>query len=105
MSPQTKLILECAAGVLGFVCFVGLFATARQSPVWVRCCFLALAFLALCYGALSYAHDRYRTSLQYRTRTTLDHYRTLVAGVGVGGLAVLAVSGQIKLKRKQPDEV
>lgn len=63
MSPQTKLVIESAAGLVGFVC-LGLFVTARNLPVLGRYCFLALAFLALCYGALGYANERYHDSLR-----------------------------------------
>jgi hypothetical protein len=98
MTPQAKALVYAIVGTLGFVCFLVVLVARRHSPAWARYSFVALALLALCYGTLGYVLEHYRASLPYQSRATLDHYRTLAAGVAIGIFAVLAASGQFKLR-------
>ena len=102
---MAKALVYGIIGILGFLCFVIMFFVRRQSPPWARYSFAALALLALCYGALGYTLEHDRASSSYRSRATLDHYRTLVAGVGIGVFAVLIASGQVKLTVKRHNGV
>ena len=96
MTPPTKLIAYSIIGIVGFVASIVIFVVRREAPVWTRISFLGLGILALGYGLLGWTLEHYRTTLAYPARVSLDHYRTLIAGVFVGVIAVLAIGGQFK---------
>jgi hypothetical protein len=104
MPPHVKLFVYIFVGLGGCLFGICLFLAGRQSPAWARGCFVALGLLALTYGVLGFALEHHRASLPYPTRLTLDHYKTLVAGIAIGVLAVLGISGQFKIPVKPRTE-
>ncbi len=100
-----KLIAYSSVGVVGFIFGIVCFVSGRHLPMWARYSFLFFACLALGYGMLGYVLEHNRASLPYSARATLDHYRTLLAGVAIGVFVTLGISGQFRLPVKPRDEV
>jgi hypothetical protein len=75
---------------------LGVFLTARRSPLWLRFSSLFIAIVGAAYGVLCSRLEYYRQTLPWRTRTYLDHYRTLCGGAAIGGL----VSWYLKRRAK-----
>jgi hypothetical protein len=96
MKPTVYILIGAVTLLFGSILFIG----SRRCSLWARCAFLGLGILGLGYGSLGYSLEYYRASLNYSIRTTLDHYRTLVAGIAIGMFVVLLISGQIKLALK-----
>jgi hypothetical protein len=101
MTPHHKLVSYCIIGIVIFAASIVIFVVRRDAPGWARASFLGLGMLALSYGVLGWTLEHYRTSLAYPARASLDHYRALVAGVAIGVLVVLAISGQFKRSVKR----
>jgi hypothetical protein len=99
---QAKVI-SCIA-IAGLTLFFGLgvFLTARRSPLWLRCTSLFIAIVGAAYGVLCLTLEYYRQTLPWRTRAYLDHYRTLCGGAAIGALIVLGIYGLVSwyLKRR-----
>ena len=97
-----KLAVCLGAATLGFLFGVGVFAAARQSPLWIRCCCLFIGLVSAAYGWLCFRLEFYRSSLPYRSRAYLDHYSTLLAGVVLGALIALGIYGLVSscMKRR-----
>jgi hypothetical protein len=91
--------------LLGLFFGLGVFISARRSPLWVRWSSLFCGLLAVASGVLGYYLERYRPSLPFRTRSYLDHYGTLLGGIAIGVFAVLVISGQIRLMLQNRNEV
>jgi H+/Cl- antiporter ClcA len=101
MKLTVYILIGAAALIFGLVVSIA----NRRSPFWARSAFLLLGLLGLAYGSLGYFLESHRSSLDYSARATLDHYRTLVAGIAIGVFVVLLISGQIKLAMKGRQEV
>ena len=100
-----KLVAYSLIGIVGFVFGLVIFATGRHLPLWARYSFIFFGCLALGYGMLGYILEHNRASLSYSARATLDHYRTLLAGVSIGVAVMLGISGQLKRLLRRHDEV
>ena len=99
-----KLPVYIFIGLAGLLFGLVASIAARRSPLWARCAFFLFGVLGLGYGSLGYFLEYHRASLDYSARATLDHYRTLVAGIAIGVFVVLLISGQIKLAMKRRQE-
>ena len=103
--PQAKLLLCFVATGLALFFGLGVFITARQSPIWIRCSCLFIAIIGAAYGLLCFRLEFYRAELPYRTRAYLDHYRTLCGGSATGALVVLGIYGLVSLYLTRRDKV
>jgi hypothetical protein len=102
---QTKLVLCIVATSLALFFGLGVFFTARRSPLWIRYSCLFIAIVAAAYGVLSFRLEFYRPVLPYRSRAYLDHYCTLCAGGVLGALVVLGIYGLVSLYVKRREKV
>ena len=102
VKPMKVIVFGCIV-LLGLFFGVGVFLGARRSPLWTRCCALLCGLVAVGSGALGYYLERYRASLPFRTRSYLEHYATLLGGIAIGMVAVLLISGQVRLMSKNRD--
>ena len=99
LAMHMKAIGYLVGPFLGLLFGLGAFATARQSPLWARFSYLLVGAVAAGWGILGFLLEYHRSTLAYSTRLYLDHYITLLAGIGIGVFAVLAISGQLKPDR------
>ena len=102
---EMKLLAYSVIGIVGFIFGIVAYVSGRHLPQWVRYSFLLFACVALGYGTLGYLLEHNRASLPYSARATLDHYRTLLAGMAIGVAVTLGISGQVKLSVRPRDEV
>jgi hypothetical protein len=61
---------------------------------WVRISFWMIGLSGVAWAALKLVMLVKGHSLSYRAYLTLDHYRTLAAGMGLGLLALFFLSGE-----------
>jgi hypothetical protein len=101
MKLTVYILIGAAALLFGLVASIA----ARRCPLWARFAFLLFGGLGSGYGWLGYFLEHSRASLEYSARASLDHYRTLVAGIAIGVFVVLLISGQFKLAMKAHQKV
>jgi H+/Cl- antiporter ClcA len=98
-----KLVTCIVVTSLALFFGLGVFLTARQSPLWIRCSCLFIAIVGAIYGVLCFRLEFYRAELRYTTRAYLDHYRTLCGGAAIGALIVLGIYGLVSWYLRRGD--
>lgn len=62
--------------------------------LWVRCCFWMIGVVGVSWSVLNLVLVLHRSSLSWRDYRVLDHYQSLLSGVGIGLLALFFLSGE-----------
>jgi uncharacterized membrane protein YbhN (UPF0104 family) len=99
-----QLILCVSGSSLALLVGLAVFVTARHWALWVRYSWLLVAILAVPYGCLCFTREQYRPMLAFKTRTYLEHYETLFAGIVMGVIITLGIYGLLSLLRKKSAE-
>src|SRR6266404_1412603 len=103
--PQAKVISCLAIAGLALFFGLGVFLTARRSPLWLRCSSLFISIAGAAYSVLCFRLEYYRQTLPWTTRAYLDHYRTLCGGAAIGALIVLGIYGLVSCYLKRREKV
>lgn len=95
----SKLITALIGIGGGFALIIGSFSKKSSAAKWSK---IALFFAGLCisaWGALIFIKSNYETTMTARNIRLVEHYKTLLAGVGMGILITLFLSGQLRFKK------
>jgi uncharacterized membrane protein len=102
--------LRKACFALGIICGVLLFfwrvrLKGHGTPAWAANTLALMGFVAIAWSVLGFTSNYGSVHFEVNTVNVLNHYRSLLAGIGIGLFLALWISGALAhLCRKQNEK-
>lgn len=95
----SKFIGSIIGIVGGFALMLGAFSKKSSAPQWSKKALFLAGLCFLAWGSLIFIKSNYEQTITARNLRLMEHYKTILGGLGLGILITLFLSGELSFKK------